>query len=230
MAHIGEELLDLVALARLVLRAGVFHDGQPQCRGGGSDLPLPTVNERPDLPHVRAGHIGHRLEAADAPFKEQTHQKGLHSIVVVMTEGELVAAEVVQRGVERAAAHLGAERAGIVLLPHVEHDLLDVRRDDGVRNVQLAAHLRDGRIVHPRKAEVDREPDEVKMQRVIALQMLQRAQEQQRVLAAGNADGNAVALGDHAVFVHALADEGGQFVQYVSHSVFLGENRLKNRK
>ena len=45
--------------------------------------------------------------------------------------------------------------------------------------------------------------------------MLERQQEQHTVLAAGNADGDLVALVYHAVIVHGLADNAGKFIKCV---------------
>ena len=66
----------------------------------------------------------------------------------MVAEGHLVAAEALGLLIERAAAHLGAQRAGILLLADVEDHLLDLGRADGIGHLQRAAQRRDRREVH----------------------------------------------------------------------------------
>ena len=81
----------------------------------------------------------HRLKAADAPLVHEREQKRLDRVVKVVAERELCDATRAERGTQRAAAHLGAQGAGIVLLAHVEHDLFDVRFQAGVRHAKRFA-------------------------------------------------------------------------------------------
>ena len=70
--------------------------------------------------------MGHRLEAADAALVEQAHEKGLHRVVMVVPQGDLVDALGQQRFVQRAASHFGAHGAGVLLLSVVKNDRADL--------------------------------------------------------------------------------------------------------
>ena len=131
----------------------------------------------------------------------------------MVAERELGYAARADRVVERAAPHLCAQRAGVILLAHVENYLLDVGFKAGVGNVQLLAHLAHGREVHALKAQLYRDRLKLKMLGIVALQMLERQQKQHAVLAAGNADGDLVAFVYHTVIVYGLANNARKFVK-----------------
>ena len=65
-------------------------------------------------------------------------------VVEVVAERELGYAARADRVVERAAPHLCAQRAGVILLAHVKDYLLDVGFQAGVGNVQLLHISRTG--------------------------------------------------------------------------------------
>ena len=93
--------------------------------GEVNDLLLAGVDERADLRNAAAIHVRHGPEAAQAPLEQQAHEEGLDRVVEVVAEGELGYAARADRVVERAPAHLRAQRAGIVLL--ALHRLLRLR-------------------------------------------------------------------------------------------------------
>ena len=95
-----------------------------------------------------AGQPGHRRKAADAALPPEIHVKGLHRVVQVMPQGHLVAAQFLGGGVQGAAAQLGAEGAGILLLAVVKHHGADVGAADVVGDVVLGGKkVGQGRVV-----------------------------------------------------------------------------------
>ena len=131
----------------------------------------------------------------------------------MVAEGKLGNPARTDRVVERAAAHLRAQRAGVFFLPHVEDDLLDVGPDPGVGDVPLGAERGHGREVHALEAELDRDRLEREGQGVEAAQMVEREEQQQAVLAAGDADRNGVARLDHVIVVHRASHGPGEVVE-----------------
>ena len=133
----------------------------------------------------------------------------------MVAERELVAAVLLHRCVQRAAAHFRAERARVFLLPCVEHDLADIRRNAGVRDAELSAHLFHAGEIHAGEAGVDRDALKSERRGVIPAQIRERGEQHERVLAAGNAHGDAVAVGDHAVIVHTPAYNAGKRIERI---------------
>ena len=123
------------------------------------------------------------------------------------------------RGVQRAAPHFRAERARVLLLPGVKHDLADIRRHAGIRHAELLAHFFHTGKVHAGEAGIDGDALELERRGVIPPQICERGEQHERILAAGNAHGDAVAGGDHAVIVHAPAHNAGKRIEriHISH-------------
>ena len=71
MAERFQELLYLIALAALVLRARVFDYGQLQLMGEIRYALLARVYQRAYLRHAGAVEVGHGLEAAQLPLEQQ---------------------------------------------------------------------------------------------------------------------------------------------------------------
>ena len=200
-----------------VHRAGVLHHRQPEPRRHPPDVLLLTVQQRADLGDVRPIQIRHRLEAADAPLKQQVHQKCLHRVVVVVTQRDLADAPLRQRRVQAAPPQLGAQGAGIFLLPLLKHDVVHRHGDADVRHVQRRAVVGDGRKVHTRHPRLQRDGLHLKGLGVKRPQTRQRRQRQQAVLAAGHAYRHRLPRLDHVVVLHTAADKP----QYMLHTVFL---------
>ena len=132
-----------------------------------------------------------------------------------MAERELCDATRAERGTQRAAAHLGAQGAGIVLLAHVEHDLFDVRFQAGVRHAKRFAQLCHRREIHAVEPELDRDGLERKRLRIVPAQLVERHEQHERILAARDADGDGVARRDHVIILHAPAHQTGERVQVI---------------
>ena len=208
----------------LVLRAGRGHDRQRQLVHQRDDAPLAQVEHGAYLRDVRAGHIGAGLEAGDLTREQQVHHEGLHRVVKVVPQRELVAAARLYGVVERAAPHLGAERAGVFLLPRVEHYLADVRLNDGVRHLVGLAPRADRREVHVREAHVYGYCLQLEARGVVAPQVPQRGQQRHGILPSRDADGHPVAGHEHFVVVHAAADKACKAIQ-----IHFITRKIKNR-
>ena len=220
MAERFQELLYLIALAALVLRARVFDYGQLQLMGEIRYALLARVYQRAYLRHAGAVEVGHGLEAAQPPLEQQRHHECFDRVVKMMPQSELVHPALAQKIAERAAAHFRAERAGVVLLPHIEHDLLDVGFDAGVRYVDPRAELGHGGEIHAVEAQLYRHGFKLKLSGVVSAQPVEREQEHKTVFPAGHADGHAVAVLYHAVVVHGAADQTGEIIECFVHKKF----------
>ena len=104
----GDELLHLLAAAVSVGGTGVLHHRQLQPPGHPADLLLPAVQQGADLGDAGAVQVRHRLEARRCALEQQVHQQSLDGVVIVVAQGDLVAARGERRGVQRAFAHFGA--------------------------------------------------------------------------------------------------------------------------
>ena len=184
-----------------------MHDGQVVLRRERAHHALRQIEHGPDLRHAGPVEVRHRLEAADPPLEQQTHQERLDGVVIVVAERHLGKALLQQRLIQRPAAHLGAQRAGIVFLPVLEDDRPDLRLHAGIRHAEALTQACDRREIHAAEAHVDRDGREVIGIGHIFPQRRQKRQQRQRILAAGHADGDAVARLDHPVILDAAAHE-----------------------
>ena len=130
----------------------------------------------------------------------------------MVAERDLFAARGLCGLVQRAAAHLGAQRAGVFLLADIEDDQPDLGRDADVLDAQLVAQHPDRGKVHLCIAHLERDRDNLEFLRVERAQLCQRDQQRERVFAAGYADRDAVAVLDHMVMVHRAADVREHFL------------------
>ena len=93
--------------------------------GPAPDSLLPDQIKGPDQLHsleigaVKLGHHGLDLAAVEHP-----HQDGLDHVIIVMAQGNFVAAQLLCFGIEMASAHSGTEIAGGIHIPrHYIKDL-----------------------------------------------------------------------------------------------------------
>ena len=107
---------------------------------------------------------------------------------------------------QRAAPHLGAERAWIFLPANVEDDLADFGRHHAVFDRKTAAELLDFAVVRAGKAEVYRDGAERELLWIKPPQLGQRDEQRERILAGGDADADFVACTDHIICVRRAAD------------------------
>lgn len=128
-----------------------------------------------------------------------------------------------ERSAQRAAAHLRAQGAGVILFAHVEHDLFDIRFQAGVRYAERCAQLCHRREIHAVEPELDCDGLERKRLRIVPAQLIERHEQHERILAARDADGDGVARRDHVIILHAPAHQTGERVQVI-HS---GTSKMK---
>ena len=142
----------------------------------------------------------------------------------MVAERDLLDAVLVHRGRERAAAQLGAQRAGVLLPALEEHDLIDGDVHADVLHAERAAVIRHAVEAHARRARLNGHGDDPERLGIKAAQPRERGECEERILAAGDADGDGIARLDHVVILDAAAHEAQNFLHG---SVFLPGNRVK---
>ena len=96
-AELKDQLLHLFPLGGLVHWAAIFNHRQLLPHSEVVHRLLVNVQHGPDLGDPGSVQIRHRLEAADPPFIQKRHQKGLHRVIVVMAQCQLVQPPVQKR-------------------------------------------------------------------------------------------------------------------------------------
>ena len=122
-----------------------------------------------------------------------------------MAQGDLPDAQVRKGRVQAAPPQLGAQGAGVLLLPLIEHNVVYRHLDAGIGHVQLPAQVRHGVEAHTRGAGLQGDGVNGEGNGIKGPQPGQRGQRYQAVLAAGYAHGHRVPRVDHAVILHAPA-------------------------
>ena len=176
-----------------------------------------AVEQGAYLGDAAAVQVGHRLKAPDAPLKEQVHEHGLHRVVEVVTQGDLGNAQLPQGRVQASPAKLGAQGAGIFLLPLLKDDLINRHGDAGVGHLQLPAQVRHRVKAHPRRPRLQGDGVYLKRHRVECPQPGQGHKGQEAVLAAGHPHRHGFPGLDHVVVLHAPAHPS----QNMLHKFFL---------
>ena len=129
-----------------------------------------------------------------------------------MAQRDFPKAELADRIIQRAPAHLRAHRARVLFLPVVENNRADLRFLAEISHVQLFAVLLNRRKIHAGEPHVDGNRRELKGRRVIASQRGEYSKERQRVLPARHADSDLVPRGNHMVIVDALSHQAHHFL------------------
>ncbi len=124
--ELKDQVLDLLPPGVAVGGAGILHHRQVQLPGGVGDQLLPAVEQGADLGDPRPVQEGDGLEAGQSPLEDEGQKKSLHRVVVVVAQGDFLDPPFLQCPVEGAPAHFRAHGAGILLLPQVEDDVLDL--------------------------------------------------------------------------------------------------------
>ena len=163
------------------------------------------IKHGPDLGNARAVQVGHRLKAANAALIDETHQEGLHGVIIMVPQGQLIESLRHQRLIQSAPAHFGAHGAGVLLLAIVKNNGADFRLDHGIRDLQFPAHFGDAAVIHA-KAHINGNGLQLKTFIMVLPQGRQKLQQHQGILAAGNTYGNFISVFNHRVVFHAPAD------------------------
>lgn len=167
------------------------------------DFRLADEVERADQLHAREVRgvelRHHRLVLSGI---EHAHQDSLDDVVEVMAERDLVAAEALGFLIEVAAAHAGADVARG--LRDVVDGVEDIRFEDRKRDAEEIRVSLDDLPVRLIVARVHAEEHELERDLVMALQLLKELRHEHRVLAAGDADRDAVARLDELIIADGL--------------------------
>ena len=169
------------------------------------------VEHGTNLGNARSVQSGHRLEAADPSLKEQRHDEGLHSVVIVMPQSQLVE-PLLQKGlIQCPPAHFRAQGAGILFLPVVENNGGDLRFDHGIGHFQPVAHFLHPGVVHP-QSHVNGDPLQLEGLAMVFPQSGKQGQQHQGILSPGHADRDFVPGFNHIIVVHTPANQTHQLL------------------
>ncbi len=130
--HLVDEILGALTVGGSVHGTFRLHDRKPGTVHAAPYLVFRREDQRTYHGDVLAVEVGHRREAPDTPLREEVHDERLEDILVVMSERDLVATELLRGIVERTAPHSRAETARVVLPADIENYLPDVGRNDAV--------------------------------------------------------------------------------------------------
>ena len=131
----------------------------------------------------------------------------------MVPQRDLVDAPLRQRRMQAASPQLGAQGAGVLFFPLVEHDVVYRHGDTGIGHIQRGAVVGHGGEIHAGHARLQRDGLHLKGQGIERAQARQRRQRQQAVLTAGNAHGHRFTGFDHVIVLHTAADKS----QYMLH-------------
>ena len=176
----------------------------------GQRLPdhgLADIEKGAELGDVRAVQIGYGVEAGQAALIKQGEEEGLHCVVIVVAQGDLVNARLQQGGVEGAPAHFGAEGAGIFLPPGLKDHMVHLGGNPVEGDAQLPAVVRQRRQVHARGPHVHRKGLHGKAPRIKLCQPGQGGQQHQGVLPPGYPHGHPLPGGDHIIVLHTPTEK-----------------------
>ena len=208
--ELGDQRFGARALGVGSVLAAVLEGGDAEAVQLVPDLEFAEIDHGADQPHLGAVVPEFGLEAAEASVAQQIHQAGFDDVVEIVPERQLVAAGLLGGGVEDAAAQVGAEAAGRFFPLDVE-DVFDRVGDHVQRHFQRVAEILQRRGVPCAVGHVDAESLQVVFDRAVGLDEFEDVEQQQAVLAAGNADGDAVAGRDHVVPVNGSSRQPADF-------------------
>ena len=206
--QLSKKLFHRFSFRCTVRGAFAFHDGKCGIGGKITDVLFRCINERTNHSNIRAVEIGDGGEATESALVKKVEHKGLDSVIEMMSECDLITAELFRRIVDHTASELGAKRARIGFLAHVENDLCNIGGLDVIRDVQAFAKLADRRIiggntslVQIAEAHIDGHGNDLKLFRIKAAKLRQRIKKRKRILAGGNTHGDLIAVLDHVIIV-----------------------------
>ena len=138
------------------------------------------------------------------PAVEHGHQRGLNHIVVVMPQRDFVASKLLCLAVQTAAPQTGAEKTGVVGLP------IDGFKQFGIVLMGVQSECLnigiDLRACRGKVSGIHGESGEPEGDFAVFLKHLKQDAEQERVLSAGNADGDMVTWLDQPVVTDCGAE------------------------
>ncbi len=208
MIQIGKKLLHGFSLRIAVRGTSALDHGQFRVDREIADVLLGGVDQRSDDRDIRSVKIGYRREAAESSLKEKIQHKGFYHVIKVMTQSDLIASKLLGGIVKHSAAELGAKRAGVGFLTHVENDLGDIGRLHVIGYVQFFAKLADGCVIRRNAAalqitepHIHRNRHKLKRNGIEATKLCHRIKQGKRILSRRHADGDFIARLDHRIIV-----------------------------
>ena len=209
--ELTDKLLHLLALApaRAILRripllreaAGALEEAKAVVVLPGDDILLMDAVKGADELHpreilaVELGGHGLHLGAVEKPQKG-----GLDDVREVVAQGDLVAAQLLRLGVEKAPAHPGAEVAGVPV--HGDGDIEDVALKDGDGDVELGGVFFNKGPVFGVVAGIHHQEHQLEGLLRVAMELLHELCQQHGVLSAGDTHRDAVAGGDEFIALY----------------------------
>ena len=188
-----------------VYRALAFYDRQVIFILKTDHVHLIYIHKRTDHSQIHAVQISPGREGMEPSFKYQGEEHGLDDIILVMRVCHLITSHFLDRLVQGAFAHFGAERAGIAFLTYIEKNVIDIRPDDLIRNFHLTAEILDRRKIKILKSEIHCNSAQLKFLRIEPLKSMESVKESKAVLPSGDPDRDMVPILDHIVFINCLA-------------------------
>ena len=157
------------------------------------DVILADAVHRADEGHAgEAGAVEHGRHGLQLGAVEHPHEGGFDDVAEVVAQCDFIATQLLGLAVEVAAAHPGAEIAGVFVgvVGHRE----DVALEDGHRDVEQLGVGFDLLAVYLVVTGVHHEEDQFKRHIAVALKLLHQLCHQHRVFATRDADGDLVSL------------------------------------
>lgn len=207
--HFPHPLLGPFPFGVAVHRAAGFDDGEVFPPHSLADLLFLGQDQRTDHGEILPAEIGYRGETAQPPLIEQVHDKGLHGIVLVVAQCQLVAAQFLGGIVQRTPPHFGTQAAGIGLLSDIEHHPADVGALDDILDALLLKQLGNGGVItlHAAKAGVEGDGCHLIVDADEPPQPLQRQGKGNGILSAADTHCHPVSVLDHIVLCNGLAGQ-----------------------
>ena len=125
---------------------------------------------------------------------EQGEEQRFHGVVPVMAEGQFVAACFHTGICQHGPAHFGAQGAGIFFFPVIEDDIPDFGSFNDIRDFKGVTEGNDPGVIRTAEAVVHRDCLQGKILVGESAVKGQGVQQQERILAAGHADGHPVTI------------------------------------
>ena len=184
--HFADKLLRFLPVCVTVGRAGRFYNGELPSSCGTAYVLFGSEQQRSYHIEVLFGEVSHRRIAAYPSLGEEVHNEGLDRVVVIVTEGYLVAAERDRLIVQSTASEVRAETARVLLLADVKDDTADLREYDLVLDAVGLAELGDSGVVRgsPSELRIKRNSGDPEIYSNEAAELSQSCEEHNAVLSA----------------------------------------------
>ena len=134
-----------------------------------------------DHGQIHSVQISSRRERVKPSFKDQREEHCLNDIVFVVRIRYFITTHLLDRLIESAFSHFGAEGTGIALFAYIEKNIIDFRFYDFIGNFHLGAELLDRRKIKAFKSKIYRDGTEIKFLRIETPETVECVEERQAV-------------------------------------------------